>query len=126
MFHDAEPPKLPLRFLPCLSVGIRGIRHTMDLNGKCAAYDVLADINYFPANGKVITTEEWKPRFLGLSDDYTRKMTIRDIRGMEDQFGLDRNGFKFVKLPSKHRSTEDDETIKTQWYPEVAEVIKEL
>ncbi|KAL2292498.1 hypothetical protein FJTKL_09462 [Diaporthe vaccinii] len=98
----------------------------MDLNGECAAYDVLADINYFPANGKVITTEEWKPRYLGVSDDFTRKMTICDIRGMEDQFGLDRNGFKFVKLPSKHRSTEDDETIKTQWYPEVAEVIEKL
>lgn len=98
----------------------------MDLNGKCAAYDVLADINYFPATGKVITTEEWTPRYLGVSDDYTRKMTVRDVRGMEDQFELDRNGFKFVKLPSKRRSTEDDETIKTQWYREVAEVIKEL
>lgn len=126
MFYDAEPPKMPLLFLSCSSVGIRNIRYTMDLNGKCTAYDVLADINYFPANGKVITTEEWKPRYLGVSDDFTRKMTIHDIRGMEDQFGLDRNGFKFVKLPSKHRSTEDDETIKTQWYPEVAEVIKEL
>lgn len=98
----------------------------MNLNGKCAAYDVLADINYFPATGKVITTEEWKPRYLGVSDEYTRKMTIRDARGMEDQFSLDRSGFTFVNLPSKHRSTEDDETIKAQWYPEVAEIIKEL
>ena len=98
----------------------------MDLNGKSAAYDVLADINYFPATGKVIATEEWKPRWLGVSDEFTRKMTVRDIRGMEDKFSLDENGFKFVQLPSKHRSTEDDETIKTQWYPEVSEVIKDL
>lgn len=98
----------------------------MDLDGKCAAYDVLADINYFPPTGKVITTQEWKPRYLGVGDEFTRKMMVRDIRGMEDQFGLDRNGFQFVKLPSKKRSTEDDETIKTKWYPEVADVIKEL
>lgn len=98
----------------------------MDLNGKCAAYDVLADINYLPATGKVITTQEWKSRYLGVRDEFTRKMTIRDIRGMEDRFNLDRNGFKFVKLPSKHRSTEDDETIKKQWYPEVAAVIEQL
>lgn len=98
----------------------------MDLDGKRAAYDVLADINYFPPTGKVITTQEWKPRYLGVSDEFTRKMMVRDIRGMEDQFGLDRNGFQFVKLPSKKRSTEDDETIKKEWYPEVADVIKEL
>lgn len=98
----------------------------VDLNGKCASYDVLADINYFPATGEVITTQEWKPRYLGVSDDFTRKMTIRDARGVEEQFDLDRNGFKFVKLPSKHRNTDDDETIKEQWYPEVAQVIKEL
>lgn len=98
----------------------------MDLNGKSAAYDVLADINYFPATGKVISTEEWKPRYLGVSNEFTRKMTIRDARGVEDRFSLDANGFKFVKLPSKHRSTGDDETIKTEWYPEVSEVIKDL
>lgn len=98
----------------------------MHPNGKIAAYDVLADINYFPATGKVITTEEWQPRYLGVSDEDTRKMTIRDIRGMEDQFSLDENGFKFVKLPSNHRSNDDDETIKTEWYPEISGVIKEL
>jgi hypothetical protein len=98
----------------------------MDLNGKTAAYDVLADINYFPANGKVISTEEWKPRYLGVSNDSTRKMTIRDIRGTEDKFSLDENGFEFVKLPSTQRSTEHDETIKAEWYPEVAQVIKDV
>lgn len=98
----------------------------MALNGKSAAYDVLADINYFPATGKVISAEEWKPRYLGVSNEFTRKMAIRDIRGMEDRFSLDENGFKFFKLPGKHRSTDDDETIKTEWYPEVSEVIKDL
>lgn len=98
----------------------------MHQNGQSAAYDVLADINYFPATGKVISTEEWQPRYLGVNNESTRKMTIRDIRGMEDRFSLDENGFKFVKLPSKHRGSDDDETIKTQWYPEVSEVIKDL
>ncbi|KAI3394641.1 hypothetical protein diail_2451 [Diaporthe ilicicola] len=98
----------------------------MEVNGKRAAYDVIADMNYFPATGNVISTQEWKPRYLGVSNDFTRKVTIHDIRGMEDQFYLDKNGFKFLRLPSKHRNTDDDETIKSQWYPEVAEIIKEL
>lgn len=98
----------------------------MDVNGKCAAYDVLADINYFPATGNVVSTQDWKPRYLGVSNDFTRKVTIRDIRGMEDQFCLDKSGFKFIKLPSQHRNTDDDESIKSDWYPEVAEIIGEL
>ncbi|POS74955.1 hypothetical protein DHEL01_v206651 [Diaporthe helianthi] len=98
----------------------------MDLNSKIATHDVVADINYFPATGKIISIEEWQPRYLGVNNESTRKMTIRNIRGMEDRFSLDENGFKFVKLPSTHRSTDDDETIKTQWYPEISEVIRHL
>lgn len=91
------------------------------------AVDVEADINYFPATtGDVIETRDWKPRLLGDADENTRKMTIHDVRGFEDRFELDRNGFKFIKLPAKARDVSTDEKIQDKYYPEVAEVLKEL
>lgn len=97
------------------------------MNGEITPIDVEADINYFPAStGDVIETKDWKPRLLGDADEHTRKMTIHDVRGIEDRFALDRNGFKFVKLPTKARDVSTDEMIQDEYYPEVAEVLKEL
>lgn len=94
------------------------------------ACDVEADINYFPAAtttaGDVIETKDWEPRLLGDADEHTRKLTIHDVRGIEDRFELDRNGFQFVELPTKARDVTTDEKIQDEYYPEVAEVLQEL
>ncbi|PSN65222.1 hypothetical protein BS50DRAFT_527433 [Corynespora cassiicola Philippines] len=88
--------------------------------------DVVADINYFPATGKTIETSSWKRRYLGISDENTRSMTIHDVRGKESQFELAKNGFQFIVLPDKERSTVDDATIVRDYYPELEELAKIL
>jgi hypothetical protein len=57
---------------------------------------VVADINYFPASGVPITTTSWQKRYLGVGDEHTRSMTIRDARQTQQIFDLDTNGFTFV------------------------------
>jgi len=66
---------------------------------------VVSDINYFPASGVPIPTTTWQKRYLGVGDEYTRSMIIHDVRRTQQMFDLDNNGFTFVKLNSKKRST---------------------
>lgn len=94
--------------------------------GTSDTSDVIADINYFPATNRVIKVQDWKPRYLGIRDEYTRKMKIRNIRGMEGQFELQKNGFQFVQLPDKPRNVDKDTAIRTEYYREVEEVIRAL
>lgn len=96
----------------------------MTQNPTVESHDVKADINYFPATPVIITTSAWKPRQLGCSDAHTRTMNIRNVRGLEDRFDLDHNGFQFVTLPEKERKTDDDETIVREYYPELEGLAK--
>lgn len=98
----------------------------MPSDGQDGSAYIMADINYFPATGKVIETKDWRPRLLGDTNEFSRKMTIRDIRGLEDEFDLDNNGFKFIKLQPKPRDTSTDDKIQQEYYPEVAEILKNL
>lgn len=88
--------------------------------------DIHADINYFAARNDPIETSAWKPRHLGLRDEGTRTVKISDARGKEENFDLDVNGFKFVKLPPKSRSTESDAINQNEYYPEIEQVLKKL
>ena len=90
------------------------------------SHDVEAEINYFPSSPDTIPTSIWKPRYVGVPDSYTRKMKIHNIRGKEESFNLDRNGFQFVTLPEKERKTDDDETIVQDYYPELEELSKRM
>lgn len=86
--------------------------------------DVSADINYFRASGEVIEPSSWKPRYLGVGDEYTKKMTIHNIRGIEQNFDLENNGFQFVKLSEKQRNTDDENVILEEYYPELEQLVK--
>lgn len=90
--------------------------------------DVVADINYFPALGTPISKSEWKTRYLGDRDEFTRSMIIHDVRNSDKQFDLDTNGFQFVQLPPKNRISLDDEeeTVKREYYPELEHLAKQL
>lgn len=94
--------------------------------GTTSASNVLADINYVPATNRVIKTQEWKPRHLGVRDEYTRRMKIHNVRGMEGQFELHRNGFQFIRLSDKPRNVDEDNAIHIEYYPEIQEVIRAL
>lgn len=90
--------------------------------------DVLADLNYFPALGTPIPTSTWKKRFLGISDQHTRHMTIHDVRTTTRDFDLDTNGFRFIKLTSKPRvdKSSTEETIRQEYLPELEMLAKDL
>jgi len=54
------------------------------------------------------------------------KTQIENVRGKEDQYSLDKNGFRFFKIPTAITNFENDERIEKEYYPEQAEVIKKL
>lgn len=89
---------------------------------------VIAHVNYFPALGTSIPTSAWKKRYLGIGDEHTRPMVIRDVRESQRVFDLSTNGFSFVKLPSRHRvdSCSTEETIRQEYYPELEALAKSL
>lgn len=90
--------------------------------------DVVTNINYSPASGIPIPTTTWQKRYLGVCDEYTRSMTIHDVRRTQQRFDLDTNGFTFVKMNSKKRvdSSSTEEEIRQRYYPELVELAKSL
>ncbi|KAL1598002.1 low-affinity methionine permease [Paraconiothyrium brasiliense] len=52
----------------------------------------------------------------------THNVTVRDVRGKEDQFTLDKNGFQIYKHVSKEKDFLDDEKIKAEYYPETEQL----
>ncbi|TFK17398.1 hypothetical protein FA15DRAFT_605139 [Coprinopsis marcescibilis] len=62
-------------------------------------------------------------------NNYTRNqytVEVENVRGKEDQYKLDEAGFQFVQYPAKHKSFEDDEEIKTEYYAESVELLKSV
>ena len=55
-----------------------------------------------------------------------RTVEITDVRGKEEEYTLDNNGFEFHHYPSKHTKFVDDEEIKAEYYPETAEFVKKM
>ena len=95
---------------------------------SCFDNDVIADINYFPKLGTPIPVSSWKPRYLAISDTFTRPMLIRDVRQSSKTFKLDTHGFQYLTLPQKERvgGHSDEETIRREYYPEVEEIAMKL
>ncbi|KAK2464449.1 hypothetical protein APHAL10511_003597 [Amanita phalloides] len=57
----------------------------------------------------------------------SHKVQVENIRGREDTVSLDTAGFQFYTSPSKYKgSFLDDEEIRTEYYPESEELIKQL
>ncbi|OJA12443.1 hypothetical protein AZE42_08206 [Rhizopogon vesiculosus] len=51
---------------------------------------------------------------------------IEDVRGKESNYTLDTAGFQYHTRPSKHATFVDDEEIRSEYYPESIELIKEV
>ncbi|KAJ9605932.1 hypothetical protein H2200_009781 [Cladophialophora chaetospira] len=65
----------------------------------------------------------------GTAGSYRRKfdiapVTIKDIRGQEDQFSLAEQGFQLLKHTSKEKEFMDKDQIKNTAFPEVVELLK--
>lgn len=88
--------------------------------------NVEAEINYWPPDGEELVEGKMKPRYLGVSDEHTRKMLIEDIRGREDEFTWEQQGFQVVRLPVKERNEFDASWVKQHFYPELSEALKNM
>ena len=53
-------------------------------------------------------------------------MTIKNVRGQEDSFTLDKQGFQYVKHKSKFTSFDDAELVKREHYPELEVMLREV
>lgn len=68
---------------------------------------------------------------IGVSDYYRRKfdphaVKIHNIRGQEDEFDLETNGFQHVQHVSAEKDFNDAEHIKRIVYPETEQLIKDV
>ena len=55
-----------------------------------------------------------------------KSVTIENVRGKENSVSLDTAGFQFYRHPSKHTTFANDEEIRQKYYPESAELIKNV
>jgi len=55
----------------------------------------------------------------------THPVVIRDVRGREAEYTLDRNGFEFIRRPALEKDFLDDEQVKAIYYPEVEQLLKD-
>ena len=92
-------------------------------------HDVYGDFNYYldPGDGSLPEPQNvFKPSsFLDKPKD-TRRMLVRDVRGKENQFNLDKNGFQFYRHVSKEKDFVDDKCIEEKYYPEVEQMVKAM
>lgn len=92
------------------------------------SHNVRADINYWPpeGTGEELVEGKIKARYLGTGDEYTRKMSIIDIRGREDDFTWQVNGFQVANIPVRERHEFDKKWVEEVYYPEVAETLRRM
>ena len=55
-----------------------------------------------------------------------KSVVVENIRGKEDSVSLDTTGFQFYKHISKHTTFDNEEEIRSEYYPESVELIKKL
>ncbi len=52
-------------------------------------------------------------------------MTVHDIAGEEDKYGLDSHGFQIYRHVSNEKDFVDEDKIKAEYYPEVEQLLKD-
>ena len=90
--------------------------------------DVHTTLNYYkdPGDGS-----EPAPIYVGKPETYERPsetvdVTVRDIRGQEPNFTLDKTGFQIHKHKSAEKDFNDDDHIKAVYYPETEQLLKDV
>ena len=90
-------------------------------------HDVPTKLNYYkdPGDGS-----EPAPSYVGKPETYEHPhepldVVVEDIRGREDQFTLDKNGFQIYRHASKEKEFTDDDQVKSVYYPETEQLLKD-
>jgi hypothetical protein len=89
--------------------------------------DVEAILNYHKSNEDGSPPH---PTYVDRPETYERPVaphtvTVRDVRGRESEFSLDKNGFEFYRNTAKEKDFLDDEKIKRGYYAEVEQLLKD-
>ena len=91
-------------------------------------HNVKTSLNYYkdPGDGSLPP-----PSYVGKPETYERPtqpldVTVQDIRGDEDKYTLDNQGFQIHKHTSVEKDFLDDDQIKAQYYPEVEQLLKDV
>ena len=94
-----------------------------------APRDVPTTLNYFELVGEGPAREYATPGPDGKRQTNVGKdphpAVVHDVRGREDAFTLDGQGFQFVHWPSAEKEFVDEEAIRTRYYAEVEALLKE-
>jgi hypothetical protein len=89
---------------------------------------IRAELNFF----EPLDTTEKPHQYMYIHDpprnfqDVPQEVEIHDIRGHEEDYTLDKNGFQVVKHVAKEKEFKDDDKIKTGYYKEVEDLLKEV
>jgi len=70
------------------------------------------------------------PTYVDRPETYDRPfesfpIVVKDVRGRENEYSLDSNGFQIYNHPSIERDFLDDEQIKNQYYKETEQLLKD-
>ncbi|KAK1622706.1 hypothetical protein BDP81DRAFT_385611 [Colletotrichum phormii] len=89
---------------------------------------VQAILNYHKDNEDGSPTH---PIYVDRPETYDRpfqahSVTISDLTGNEERFSLDRNGFQIYRSQSTEKQFQDDDQIKSSYYAEVEELLKNV
>jgi len=90
-------------------------------------HHVHTQLNYYkdPGDGSAPA-----PTYVGKPETYERPthpldVTVNDIRGEENNYSLDKNGFQIHHHSSVEKDFVDDAQIKAQYYPEIEQLLKD-
>ena len=90
-------------------------------------HNVHTSLNYYkdPGDGS-----EPHPTYVGKPETYERPsepldVIVNDVRGQEQDYTLDKQGFEFYRHSSAEKDFEVDEQIKQVYYPETEQLLKD-
>lgn len=91
-------------------------------------HDVTTNLNYFKPNADGSPPA---PSYINDPKSYHREpdvqeVVVKDIAGDEANFTLDRNGFQVHYQPAAERDFVDDEQIKSQYYAETEQLLRQV
>jgi len=90
---------------------------------------VIVDIPYTTDTGEKLVNETFGPNNIRRSrtgSDDRKRMTVNNGRLLADRLSLDENGFVFVAHQTKVADFFDAEQLKSVYYPEVEQLIKQI
>jgi hypothetical protein len=91
-------------------------------------HDVETTLNYYKPNEDGSPPH---PTYIDRPETFDRpvevhNVTVHDVTGQEDKFTLDGNGFQFHKHTSVEKDFVDDDQIKSQYYAETEQLLKDV